>query len=112
MTPILTAAKLYEENGGDFAQSLKEHLGVGCVVSTPETFLMGYFAKRGEPKLPVPYERADCVFVTLQSGHMGHAIAQLKDMVGYIAFERAFRGDHHIRVYDINKLNRAIKWVV
>lgn len=112
MTPILTASKLYEENGGDFAQSLKEHLGVGCVVSTPTSFLMGYFTKRGNPKQSVPYDESDCVFVTLHTGNMVQSLAQLRDLVGYIAFDRSFRGDDKLRVYNIKKFNRAIKWVV
>ena len=110
--PIQIASHIYEQAGGNFAESLKEHLGVGCVINTPWAFLMGFFSRHERPTEPVPYDECDCVFVTLHAGDMEHALAQLRDICKFISFERGFRGDNRVRVYNMDKFNKAIKWVV
>lgn len=112
MKPIETALRIYEQHGADFAQSLKEHLGAGCVISMPHFFLMGYFTRHDDPKQPVPADQADCVFVTMHVGDMADCLAQLHRLVRYVAFNREFRGDSRVRVYETSKFNQAIQWVV
>lgn len=112
MKPLETALQLYAEKGADFARSLKEHLGAGCVLSFPDFFLMGYFTRHDDPKQPVPYEQADCVFVTMHVGEMADCLCQLRKRVQYVAFNREFRGDTSVRVHNIDKFNQAIQWVV
>jgi len=110
-TPIQTAVALYAQSEADFAQSFQEHLGAGCVISMPHFFLMGYFSRHDQPRDAVAPEQADCVFVTMHVGDMGDCLAQLARCVKYVAFNREFRGDATVRVYDIKKFNQAIQWV-
>lgn len=75
----------------------------GVVVSTPESFLMGYFFKESEPEKPVDHQEADGVFVVLAAGEPKPALHQLVELVSLVAYERAFRGDSRIRILDIKK---------
>ena len=103
MTPYERAATLYGEHGGKFGPDVAYLLDNGIVVSTPTTFLMGYFCKQDEPYNATGLEDADCVFVVLCVGNPKHALLQLIELVKYVAFVREFRDDNRMRVLDIKK---------
>ena len=101
--PFLRAKHLYEQHGGDLAETIVWSLQHGVVVSTPESFLMGYFFREGSHETPVPREGADGVFVVLAAGKPKPSLHQLVEMVPLLAYERSFRGDSRTRILDIKK---------
>lgn len=101
--PLRNAKQLYQSNGGDFPADLDWLLQHGVVISTPETFLMGYFFRQDDPSHPCVLDDADGVFVVLAAGKPKPALHQLVDLVSLVAYERAFRGDKRTRILDIKK---------
>ena len=107
-TPYDRACELYSEHGGNFGNDVAYLLAYGCVVSTPTTFLMGYFCKSEQPTEPTSREDADCVFVVLCVGDPKQALLQLIELVQHVAFVREFRQDRRMRVMDIKKLYQLL----
>ena len=99
--PFRNAKQLYQSNGGDFFPDFDWMLRHGVVISTPETFLMGYFFQRDNPQEPCDFAEADGVFIVLAAGKPKPACRQLIDLVPLLAYERAFRGDSRTRILDI-----------
>ena len=101
--PLRTAKNLYEKHGGDFDGHLAWFVLHGVVISTPTTFLMGYFFRDDHDK-PVTQKDATGFFVDLCAGCPKSALHQLVDLVPVVAYVRTFRGDSRIRITNIKKL--------
>jgi hypothetical protein len=106
--PYETARQLYAKHGGNFGEDFAWLLEHGLVVSTPTTFVMGYFCKSDQPTEPTAREDADCIFIVLHAGIPKDAMHQMVALVQKIAYVRAFRGDNRVRVKDIQKFYQLL----
>lgn len=110
MNPHLkTLTDTYEQNNIDAHKMLDWHLCFGIVVSDPDALAMCFFSRFRSPTEACAIHEADTLFVTMFSGDMRKALSQYKDRFGFIAFQREFKGDDRVRVYDIQKFYQKLK---
>lgn len=102
-------AKAIEIYGEDLQQLLAWHLCHGIVVSSHEYLAFGFYSDIEQPEQAVEPHHADTLFVTFSTGNMQKALQQFIDRFDYIAFQRSFKGDNRIGVYDIQKFYSKLK---
>jgi len=101
---IEKAKQIYMLAGGDFALQLGWHLVHGVVISVPLAFCMGYWCVKGNERVSVPLEEADCLCLTYVCGSMREAAALLVDTVPYVTFQREIKGDPRFRTYNFKQI--------
>ena len=102
--PFEQAKQLYSQHGDNFQEAIEWMQRNGAVVSTPNTFLMGFFCNQDNIQEPIAYEDADCVHVVLCVGDPTAALEQLVEIIDNVAYTREFRGDTKVRVMPIEQL--------
>lgn len=102
-------AKAIEIYGDDIQQLLAWHLCYGIVVSSDEYLAFGFYSDIEQPEQAVEYHHADTLFVTFSTGNMQKALQQFIDRFNYIAFQRSFKGNNRIGVYNIQKFYSKLK---
>ena len=102
-------AKAIEIYGKDLQQLLAWHLCHGIVVSSHEYLAFGFYSDTEQPEQAVEPHHANTLFVTFSTGDMRKALEQFIDRFDYIAFQRSFKGDNCIRVYNIQKFYSKLK---
>jgi len=102
-------AKAIEIYGNDLQQLLAWHLCYGIVVSSDEYFSFGFYSDIEQPEQAVEPHHSNTLFVTFSTGDMQKALEQFIDKFYYIAFQRSFKGDNRIGVYDIQKFYSKLK---
>lgn len=101
--------KAIEIYGDDLQQLLAWHLCYGIVVSSDEFFAFGFYSDIERPEQAVEPHHSNTLFVTFSTGNMRKALEQFIDKFDYIAFQRSFKCDNRIGVYDIQKFYSKLK---
>ena len=102
-------AKAIEFYGDDLQQLLDWHLCYGIVVSSHEYLAFGFYSNVKNPESPVEPHNSNTLFVTFSTGNMQKALQQFICKFDYIAFQRSFKGDNRIGVYNIKKFYLKLK---
>lgn len=102
-------AKAIEIYGNDLQQLLAWHLCYGIVVSSHEYLAFGFYSDIESPEQAIEPHHSNTLFVTFSTGNMQKALEQFIDRFNYIAFQRSFKGDNRIGVYDIHKFYSKLK---
>ena len=101
--------KAIEIYGDDLQQLLAWHLCYGIVVSSDEFLAFGFYSDVERPEQAVEPHHSNTLFVTFSTGNMRKALEQFVEKFDYIAFQRSFKGDNRIGVYDIQKFYSKLK---
>jgi hypothetical protein len=102
------AKQIYMLAGGDFSLQLGWHLVHGFVISLPLAFCMGYWCVKGDERVSVAFEDANCFCLTYVCGSMKDAVTPLLGYVPYVTFQREIKGDPRFRTYDFSKIYSKI----
>jgi hypothetical protein len=102
-------AKAIEIYGEELQQLLAWHLCHGIVVSGDEYLAFGFYSNIEKPEQAVKPCRSNTLFVTFSTGNMHKALKSFIDQFDYIAFQRSFKGDDRIAIYEIKKFYSKLK---
>ena len=103
---LAKAIKIYRD---DLQQLLAWHLCYGIVVSSDEFFAFGFYCDAEQPEQAVEPHHSNTLFVTFSTGNMRKALWQFIDKFDYIAFQRSFKNDNRINIYNIHKFYSKLK---
>lgn len=101
--------KAIEIYGDNFQQLLSWHLAFGVVVSDSDGFALCFYSNSESPKQACEMHHADTLFVTIHVGDMRKALRKFCDDFEFIAFQRSFKGNDRISVYNMQKFYSKLK---
>jgi len=102
-------ARAIEIYGDDLQQLLAWHLCYGIVVSSDEYLAFGFYSDIENPEKAVEPHCSNTLFVTFSTGNMLKAWERFVDKFEYIAFQRSFKGNSKISVYNIQNFYSKLK---
>jgi len=109
MNPIQSVLSIYKEHSIDFNYELEYHLLNGIVFSDDKTFMFAIPCDSDNPEVPVPIDEANCIFISMLSGDMKHAMEIFQDRFDFIAFKRQFKNSNHTRFYSYSQFHKKLK---
>jgi hypothetical protein len=99
----------YSNHNTNFAHLLDWHLCHGFVLCRPECFAIGFFTHSSDPIQPTQRHHADSLFVTYCAGEMPFVMREFDGDFEFIVFQRQFKNNPSIRVWDYQKTLNRIK---
>ena len=95
---------------GEYLQQLLAwHLCHGIVVCDSNCFAIGFESNRSEPTEATKLESGDTLFVTFCTGDMRSGIQKYIQDYEFIAFNRDFKKEGNIKVYEMYKFYSKLK---
>ena len=101
--------KAIEIYGEDLQQLLAWHMCHGIVVCDLDCFAIGFESKYSDPTKAVEIGSGDTLFVTFCSGDMYNALSKYTQDYEFIAFNRDFKKEGHLKIYEMYKFYSKLK---
>ena len=102
-------AKAIEIYGENLQQLLAWHLCHGIVVCDSDCFAIGFESERSNLTQPVQLGFGDTLFVTFCTGNMQSGLQKYIQDYEFIAFNRDFKKEGDLKVYDMYKFYSKLK---
>jgi hypothetical protein len=110
MNPHLAKAlNDYSTHNTNFTELLDWHLCHGFVLCRPECFAIGFFTDSNNPTQPSQRHHANSLFVTYCAGEMPFVLKQFDGEFDFVLFQRQFKNNPNVRIWDYNKTLKRIK---
>jgi len=109
MNPINLVLSTYKENLIDFNNEIEYHLLNGIVLSNDKVFVFAIPCDSENLEIPVSIDNANCVFISMFTGDMIHAMDVFQDNFDFIAFKREFKNSNHTRFYSYSQFQNKLK---
>ena len=109
MNPIHSVLSVYKENSVDFNSELEFHLLNGIVFSDDRTFMFAIPCNSDNPEIPVPIDKANCIFISMLAGDLKHGVGMFQGRFDLLAFKRQFKNSDYTRLYSYSKFYSKIK---
>ena len=106
---LAKAIATYEQEGIDFQQLLTWHLCHGIVVCDLDCFAIGFESEYSEPTDAVGLGCGNTLFVTFCAGDMLSGLAKYTQDYEFIAFNRDFKKEGDLKMYDMYKFYSKLK---
>jgi hypothetical protein len=102
-------AKAIEIYGEDLQQLLAWHLCHGIVVCDLDCFAIGFESEHSKPTEAIELGQRDTLFVTFCAGDMQSGLSKYIQDYEFIAFNRDFKKEGDLKMYDMYKLYSKLK---
>lgn len=102
-------ARAIEIYGEDLQQLLAWHLCHGIVVCDSDCFAIGFESQYSKPTEAVQLKFGDTLFVTFCTGDMQSGLQKYIQDYEFIAFNRDFKKEGDLKVYDMYKFYSKLK---
>ena len=103
---LAEAIKIY---GEDLQPLLAWHLCHGIVVCDSDCFAISFESQHSKPTEAVQLESGDTLFVTFCTGDMRSGLQKYIQDYEFIAFNRDFKKEGDLKVYDMYKFYSKLK---